>query len=151
MENTNTVVTVLTEKVEKFKFIARNALRMKLINPRLTNIANLEKVINNKIKENTEKEKEIKVMEYEITKLDTNHPRYQERKEITEKDIKFLKDNIEDEKKYITEIEKLITEQKEGIQKIETGETKVSLDDLNDLTNLLIKEDAKNQVNNQTT
>jgi len=53
---------------------------------------------------------------------------------------------IENRNKAILDLEKEIANQKLGITKIETGETKVCLEELNDLVEKLVIEDAKNQV-----
>ena len=94
----------------------------------------------------TKLEKGIEVIKYEVTKLDTEHPNFDKRKEKKEANLKNLTTLVEDKKKYITEVEKELTEQKEAIKKIETGETKVNLEDLNCLVEKMIKQDALNAV-----
>ena len=145
MENTTNNL-VLTGKVEAFKLIARDALRMNLINPRLSRITSIEaniKLIQSDIKK---VEHEINVVNYDIAKLDVSHPNFAATKERKEDTLKNLGSAIEPNTKEIAKMEKEIADQKAAILKIETGETKVSLEDLNDLTDRLIKQDALNQV-----
>ncbi|MFA7301783.1 MAG: hypothetical protein WC069_05755 [Candidatus Shapirobacteria bacterium] len=144
--NNETIATPLADKVATFKLIARNALRLKLISPRLAKISRLETDIATLVKSGKEVEKFISVEEYEISKLDTEHPNYETKKAIKEAEIKDLKVTLEDYAKEVEVINKAIVEQRDGIIKIETGETKVSLDALNELVDVLINEDAKAQV-----
>jgi hypothetical protein len=147
MENTtNEVVTVLTTKVENFKLIARNALRMNLINPRLTKIASYNSMIEGLNKTKNEVNHKIDVKTYEMSKLDTEHPDYADKKKVYEDAILDSQEYAKVLDNEIEEVNTVIKEQQEGINKIETGETKVSLEDLNNLVSDLIKEDARNQV-----
>jgi hypothetical protein len=145
MESNNNVA-VLTSKVENFKVIARNALRMELISPRLSRVTDYENNIND-LKESIKvADHNIVVEDYEIITLDSNHPNYKDRKEAKEARIKVLNEEKEFYNKEIVELEKAIADQKVSILKIETGETKVSLDSLNDLVNKMIKQDAYKQI-----
>ena len=136
----------LENKVAAFKLIARNSLRMNLINPRLTRIAFIEGDIKNYQDEKETTNHEIKVEEYEITKLDKDHPNYETRLKSKEDRLEILKLHIERSDKAIEGLEKDMDEQKKGIAMIESGETKVCLDDLNCLVDKMIKQDALNQV-----
>ena len=137
----------LEVKVAAFKLIARDALRMNMISPRLSAIATLENRITDITKSKNEVNHSILVNNYEISKLDTGHPDYEamkaEKNEIVTRATETLKGYDES----ITNIQKDIDEQKAGIVKIENGETKVSLDDLNQFVERLVKEDAFKQVN----
>jgi peptidoglycan hydrolase CwlO-like protein len=144
METTGNVT--LASKVAKFKVIARDALRMNLINPRLTRIANEENRISNINKDIKNTNHALLVEKYEISKMDSDHPNHANRLAGKEARIKTLTEAIESYNKNIEEFNKSIVEQNKEITAIESGETKVSLDDLNDLTNKLIKQDALNQV-----
>lgn len=138
-----TVEFTIKNRVEKFKKIAREALRAELISPRLTKIAKYENQIEG-IEDTIEKIKHrIKTHEYEITKLDTEHPNYTNRKTDLEDSIKYNKKDIEIWEKEIKNIENEIEEQKQGIARIETGKTKVSLEKLNAFTEDLIIENAR--------
>ena len=143
---TNTTVGALTAKVEKYKVIARETLRMALITPRLTKIASLEAkiaCINTHI---ADYDHVILVENYEISKLDTEHPDYEAyKKEKTERVTRYTEGTAELQKD-VEDVNKLIAEQKEGIAKIESGETKVSIDELNALVAEMVKQDALNQV-----
>jgi len=146
MEN-NTNTLALSNKVSNFKVIARNALRMNLISPRLSHISELEAQVKYN-KDSIDKfNHQINVINYEISKLDVNHPNYTKTKERMEAEMKDeYTPMIENRNKAILDLEKEIANQKLGITKIETGETKVCLEELNDLVEKLVIEDAKNQV-----
>ena len=136
-ENT-TPVTVLTDKVNAFKNIARNALRMELISPRLTKISSLEGDLAFTNKVIADVNHDIVVENYEISVLDQNHPDYEDHKKAKEANVKADQDELVELAKSVEEINKAIAEQKDGIQKIETGETKVSLDRLNETVDKLV-------------
>ena len=144
MENTTT--NVLANKVNNFKVIARNALRMNLISPRLSKIADYENQSADINKDINTTNHTLLVEKYEISKLDTAHPNYAERLADKEARIKTLTKSIEFYNKNIEEINKLIVEQNKKITAIEIGETKVSLDNLNDLVEKMIKQDAYAQI-----
>lgn len=143
MENTT---NVLANKVSNFKDIARDALRMTLISPRLSRIADYDNQIADINKDINTTNHTLLVEKYEISKLDTEHPNYTERLVSKEARVKTLTESIEFYNKNIEDVNKLIAEQNKGIVAIETGETKVSLEDLNDLVDKMIKQDAYAQV-----
>ena len=143
-ENT-TPVTVLTDKVNAFKNIARNALRMELISPRLTKISSLEGDLADIAKDVDRVTHDNLVENYESSVLDQNHPDYAETKKAKEAIVTANTEYLADLAKSKTEIEKAIAEQKDGIQKIETGETKVSLDRLNETVDKLVSSFAKEE------
>jgi peptidoglycan hydrolase CwlO-like protein len=138
--------TTLEAKVTKFKLIARDALRMKLISPRLSTIAGLETDM--KELEDCQKTNEHKIVveNYEIGKMDKDHPDYAEDLKDKQDEAKYAQERVDELLKDIAEVQKAITEQKDGIAKIESGETKVCLEDLNELVDKLVREDAYNQV-----
>ncbi|MFA6325471.1 MAG: hypothetical protein WCX46_04570 [Candidatus Paceibacterota bacterium] len=136
----------LSEKVANFKLIARESLRMELINPRLSKISAYEKEIEgikNCIKE---QEHDKLVCEYELSKLDKEHPDFEDYKKDKEECLKMINDNIKEHNDAIPEIEENIKHQKEAIDKIEKGETLVSADKLANLVDEMIKQNAINQV-----
>lgn len=144
MENTTT--TTLSAKVAAFKLIARDALRMKLISPRLSKISGYETEIASVNDCMTKIEKLIAVKEFEKSRIDTDHPEYEALVKEKDEKIESLKKEIEEHKKGIEEIKEAIKKQEEGIAKIESGETKVSSDELNALVDQMIEEDALNKV-----
>ena len=146
MTETINAELTLTNKVNNFKVIARNALRMELISPRLSKIADIEASIKELNDCKTRLEHELKVEIYEKSKLDTAHPDYETNKKLADETIEILTKEIEEHTKFAEETAKEIIEQKEGIAKIEAGETKVSLEALNDLVSKMIKQDAYAQV-----
>lgn len=136
----------LEQKITSYKIIARDTLRMNLISPRLSTITSLENDIKTNDEHIAEIDHNIKVETYEISKLDTDHPNYDKKKVHKEEKIKSLTESKDSITKANTEINKEITKQKEAIAKIESGETKVSLEDLNCLVEKMTKQDAINQV-----
>lgn len=146
-ENTNTesntiTPTILTEKVKKFKLIARESLRAQLISPRLAQIGKYESTIENIKKQIESTDHEIKVETYEISKLDTDHPNYNKKKEKKENQIKNLEEHNKLDNEEIVNIEKEIKKEYEGITKIEKGETKVSQSCLDELVSEMIRKDS---------
>ena len=142
----NKVTTVLSDKVAAFKLIARDALRMNLIVPRLSNISNLEGDVKSVNESIASHQKTVDVETYEISKLDADHPNYEAKKKVKEDKIKDLTEVIANYNKEIVELNKAIQEQKDGIAKIEAGEVKVSLSDLNELVATMIRQSAIVQV-----
>ena len=146
MDTTNTAsVSVLTDKVNAFKIIARNALRMELISPRLTKIAGLEADLEDNAKTVKETNHDITVENYEIGVLDQNHPDYEKTKADKEATVKEDQAELVELATEATEINKEIAEQKAAIQKIESGETKVSLDRLNETVEKLVTSYAREE------
>jgi hypothetical protein len=88
----------------------------------------------------------ILVENYEIGKMDKEHPDYEEDKKAKEEEAKYAQERVDECLKDIVEVQKALTEQKDGIAKIESGETKVSLEDLNEMVDKLAREDAYAQV-----
>ena len=136
----------LVAKLENYKKIAREGLRMNLISPRLSRIAGLETDVKNVQEDINDNEHQIKVENYEISKLDTEHPNYDKKKESKELNVKHYTESNERLVKNMEETNKLIAEQRENIAKIESGETKVSLDELNSLVEDMVKQDVLNKV-----
>ena len=136
----------LETRVASFKLIAREALRMKLISPRLTRIAGLEGEVARANEQKNDNAHEIKVEEYEISKLDVEHPNYAKKLAKKEETLKGLTERVKCFDENLAELDKEINHQKEAISKIESGETKVCLDELNYLVEEMIKKDALNQV-----
>ena len=145
MTNANTNVT-LEAKVAQFKLIARDALRAKLISPRLSNIATIENNIKDSNDNIAKTNHKIAVEKYEVSVMDVKHPDYAERLEARKNNIPNYESIIKSLKESIETYTKAIEEQKKGIALIESGETKFSLDALNDLVEKLINEDAREQV-----
>ena len=145
MPNTNNN-TPLTDTVKDIKLIARDSLRMNLISPRLSKISEFEIKIQESDTQIEKYTHKIDVLEYEISKLDTEHPDYQKTKENKEEIIKEFTKEITSTKEYIEEQTKQITNQIEKITNIESGETKVSKDALASLVDTLIIEHTKKQI-----
>ena len=151
-ETKNTEVTeaelVLTPQIDKIKLIARDALRMELISSRLTKISVLETAIKEAKEYQELVKKDIEVIEYEFTKEDTNHPRYNEKDSTENKEIRIKNKNemLEEYSALIKGYEEKIENQREGIRKIEAGKTLVSSAELSNLVEVLIEQDSKNKL-----
>lgn len=142
-ENTTTEApTELTTKVAAFKVIARNSLRMGLISKRLSKVAGLEDDLKSLDEQKAVIDHAIKVENYEISKLDTDHPNFEDTKKLKTELVKEYTQDLESLAKEVEETNKLLTEQKEAIAKIENGETKVSLDELNSLVDEMVRQSA---------
>jgi len=138
--------TTLSAITTNLKLIARNALRMKLISPRLSRIGMIEENIKDLNKAINEHDHEILVQTYEISKMDQQHPDHADHKNRKEDDIKELTECINDLKKEIELSNEALKDENEGIAKIESGETKVSLESLNEMVEKLILQRAKNDI-----
>jgi len=158
MENTTNATTlnapvILTEKVKAIKLIARDALRMELISPRLAKINRLGNEIKQTMEYIKTEEKNIAIAKYKIARLarlDEGHPNFDNLKKYQEDIIEYYTKVIGNHNKNIEDANKAITEEKEGIAKIETGETKVSIFRLDETVNKLILQEAKNEVQTHT-
>ena len=154
MENNTNAATlnapvVLTEKVKALKLIARNALRMELISPRLATISHLEKDIKANQEDEKAMQKRIDIAYYKITRLtrlDSEHPDLENLKKNQENNIDEDKKVIESINKETETLNKLIVNEKEAIAKIEAGETLINAEDLADMVNKLILQDAKTTI-----
>lgn len=136
----------LEQKVANYKVVARDALRMELISPRLSKITAIENEIKSVNECKANYEHEVLVQSYEISKLDKDHPDYEATKKNKEEIVVDCTASIKEHSDRVIDLEKEIAEQKEGIAKIESGETKVCLEDLNALVAQMIEQDALNQV-----
>lgn len=140
---------VLIEKVKALKLIARNALRMELISPILAEIGRLEKEIKTINEHAADQEKRAAIATYKIARLerlDADHPDFNNLKKEQEEKFENTKkayQNLINEKELYT---KRIEEEKTAIAKIETGETLVNAEDLANMVNKLILQDAKNTI-----
>jgi len=134
------------EKVAKYKLIARDALRMDLIKNRQTKIADIEAKIKDTTDCKADYELDLKTENYEISKLDTAHPKYDKMKAVKEETVKILTETIKEHDEALVKLEEEKKEQVDAITKIEAGETKVSIDALNDLVSKMIEQDALNGV-----
>ena len=136
----------LETKVAAFKVIARDALRMKLISPKLSTIASLQSTITGYQKEIATNDHLLVVLNYEVSKLDTNHPDYAVFQKNKTDNINAITTDSVNINKSIVEVQKQIDEKNTEIAKIESGETKVSLEDLNELVDKMVRENAYSQV-----
>lgn len=143
MENLTTQdVTTLKEKVQNFREKARNILRMIEINGLLKTKFNLEKNVERQERKVKASEERLKIAEYKLNKLDQEDPRYETQKEMAEEYRLEETHNVEKDKK---ELEELIQRTNKNVEKInkeiekyETGENKISIDQVDELTERMI-------------
>lgn len=148
-ENTLNAPVVLTEKVKNLKLIARNALRMELISPILAEINRLERGVKEIDGYIATELKKVAVAEYKITRLerlDAEHPDFDNLKKTQEENIEYFKKNLENLTKETEMYTKRIEDERTAITKIETGETLVSTNRLEEIVDRLILQDAKNDI-----
>jgi hypothetical protein len=136
----------LAEKVAQFKLIARDALRMRLISPRLANVSAYEKQVKQTVADKADYQAALDVQKYEISVMDVNHPNFANDKKFKEEYLAEKTKKLEVFDQQVEELNKKIAEQNENIQKIEKGETLVSLNDLNDLVAQMCEQYALEQV-----
>ena len=137
--------TTIVAKIEGYKLIARTAIREGLINARLTRLATAESSLEayKEIIKGLEKQKTV--IAYDLSKLDTDHPLFEDREKAAKESLENLEALIVDANKDLVAYVEAVDEQKEGIAKIESGETKVSIDALNSLVSRMIEKSALDQ------
>lgn len=150
------ITKTLREKTQSFRDKARRILRMKIINNILQEIFIVNKILSALEKtgkylteQETSAEKIVARAEYKMSNLDPEDPDFDEKKA---KAIKFIEtektrqestiENLNTEiKRVIKEIEsnkKDITDLNKDIEAVESGETKISIEKMNELTETLI-------------
>ena len=146
----------LRERTQSFRDKATRLLRMEKINQVLQEIfsfnreiSRFEKNIETLTKEETNTEKIVTRAEYKMSKLDENDPDYKEKKEKAvkfietekvrqESTLKEINYEIENTNKDIEKYKKNIEDLNKNIEAIESGETKVSIDEVDSLARTLI-------------
>jgi len=118
----------------KFRELARDLLRLKWINNVMDNILYAKNRISEiqKCKDNSIKE--IKKIEYRLSKLEEIDPEYKEKTESFNMNIAVYEEKIKKDEQEIETINKLIQKEQEDMQKIETGELKVNAENLSTKT-----------------
>jgi hypothetical protein len=142
---TNAKLT-LTEKVKRFKAIAENAIRMRMLLPYLSNIEYVKKTIALQTKNKAADQHIIDSAIYDLAKLDTKHPDYVNMKAQAKSNLELLKIDILQYDEEFVELAAALKEEEDGATNIENGQTHVSASDLETLVCELIKKDAHNQV-----
>jgi septal ring factor EnvC (AmiA/AmiB activator) len=129
--------------VDKMRELARDLLRMRWIN----NIKDIILSINIEIAEyengKKSREKDIKRLEYQISKLDEADPDYESKKKELEKSIEYQNKMIEGADKYIAKHKESVDKNLAEIAKVVSGEYKVSAENLSAKTKELIEEHVK--------
>lgn len=137
----------LSQKVAKFRQIARDILRMVEINKLVCSLNKVKLYLASVEGPIKVAQKEIDRTKYALTKLDEADPDYTKKKEHLEKDLadreSFLVEVTEKVEKDKVALNKELVELTAEITKWETGENKVSLESLNALSKDLIFGSAK--------
>ncbi len=154
----------LSAVVASIKLIARNVLRMRLISARQSKISLLEgddKAQDARVvaaeKDLAEAKVDLAEAEFDKTQLNPKHPKAAAQLEKADKVIEARKADVTASEAFLAtvkaevktakeQIAKDIKEQNDGIAKIESGETKVCKEDLNDTVEKLITEHGREQV-----
>lgn len=125
----------LKSKVQEIRDAAKLKIQLGMVNRRMVTISNSVRAITGYKKNIVDMKKEEEVLDYNVSKLDKDHPNYEEDKKRADirlkENKKELKDNIEKAEKNIKREEETIEKANEEIVKIEKGETLISLDRLN--------------------
>lgn len=158
--------TGLKATVASVKVIARDILRGKLIARRQSRIGELEadkKTNTARLKVAADNvaaaKKNLAVAEYEKAHIPADHPAKDDLVKEADEDIKASKEFLVEVEKSEVEIkadvvvvekalDEAIKEQNDGIAKIESGETKVSKEDLSELVDKLMVEHGRESVRN---
>lgn len=146
----------LREKVQSFRAKARTILRMDMINKLLQRVfqvnkelASTAKFIEALTKDETSAEKIVARTEYKMSNLNEDDPDFEEKKEKAialidmeklrqEKLLKCISSEITLNNTKGLDYTKQIATLNEEIEKVESGETKISIDEINDLAQRLI-------------
>lgn len=126
--------------VDALKNIARDGLRMELVSKTQTKLAEVVSAIQEIKTTIMSFQKDIARANFAIDQLVEADPDFEEKKKEEGADIECLNKEIKNAEETIVELEKAKTEIEEKITKIEAGEIKVSLEKLNEMTSVLIKE-----------
>ncbi len=118
------------ELTTKFRELARDLLRMRWINNVMDDILYVKGRIKEVQNEKDNSVKEIEKNEYKLSKLEENDPEFTEKTEKFNADIVAHEEKIKLHEQSIEEVNKIISDYQEKIQKIESGELKVNAENL---------------------
>jgi hypothetical protein len=137
----------LSQKVAKFRELARDILRMNEINELLSQITQWNIQISKVNKLADEAKLELKRAEYKLSKLDALDPDFDQKSKRASKEVSEREEEADAAEKQANKTaenaNKSIEDLKLEITKWESGENKVSLDSLEELSNKLILNDYK--------
>lgn len=132
----------LREQVQTFREKARKILRMKLVNEWLQDLFRLNASKESEAKAIERHTKTVATEEYNLNQLDENHPDHEDRLKRAERDVECAKENLAsteiNAEKTLKTIDKQIEKAEKAIEKIEAGETKVSIEEVEELTRKMI-------------
>lgn len=129
----------LREKVQETRDSASEIAKMLMINNLLQEVfyANKRVLEAQDAVKNTEKS--IKTINYEVTKLDAEHPNFTQKKEYKEKEVTSLEKELECLNKSVENANKELERLNKEISKVEQGETKIMISDVKDYSDQLMK------------
>jgi predicted RND superfamily exporter protein len=159
VNETNTTVENLKELIQNYREKARRVLRALFISNKLQEIFYTRQSIkdqSNRIKDSEKwlekQEENVKITEYDLSKIDPADPQAEKktedltkRLETNKKKVEEAKNNLEITKKTVErEIKRLKEEEKqynEKIKEMEKGEIKVDIESVKEYTDKMIKQD----------
>ena len=118
----------LRNMVQTFRDKAKMILQAEMISNKLQELFNAKASVTETEKSIKNCEKTLEVINYDIKKLDKDHPYYDSRLETKEEMIKNAETDIKYYKESLERCVKCVTEINESITKIEAGEVKVSIE-----------------------
>jgi len=119
-----------SQLVDKFRELARDILRLRWISNIKDQIAGIEREIASYTKYNEGYTKDIARAEYRLSKLEEANPDYTDLKKKDEDEIVSCNKAIENNNRHIAEATEEKTTVEKEIAKVESGELKVSADNL---------------------
>lgn len=128
----------MRSKVESARSQAREILRAQRINSLLQDLFHDTQCLNETTKDLDTATKRLKGYEYDLTKLDTDHPLYEDRKKDLELRIVDTNTDITNVTKRLESCQKVVDATNARIAKVETGETLISIDAIKELTDELL-------------
>lgn len=131
--------------VAKVKVVARDVLRGQLISVRMSKISSLNAEIKTIQGYIDDQNKEIARSKYALSKIDPANPDAADLTKQANDAITEATTAIKDFTEEIAAVQKTIDEQNAGIAKIESGETKVSLDEMAVLVDQFLVNRGKTQ------
>jgi len=136
--------TRVADEVSQLRLNARKLMRMEKVNRVMTKILVQENLLDNMGKNTATFEKNITRANYALGQLDEQDPDFAEKTKNLEADVKYYTEEKErserideQETKTIQATLKTLTE---GIDKWETGESKINMEDLEEKTKQLINQ-----------
>jgi chromosome segregation ATPase len=145
-------MTQLNKIVGAVREIARDHLRMKAIQRRRAKIYSISCGLKSLEKELTQTNLDIQIAEFEKTQIPANHPNRENMVKEYDEEVKTLNEDKKEIETEIAETKKSLETVKGEITEWETGKRKVNIEELDEISNDLLKvvteAAAKNKIEN---